>query len=522
MNQHIYKTEPLITLDNITLRVYDRIMFQGTSWTIRDDEQWAVVGPNGSGKSTLMRALCGQVPVVQGNIIYNFAQRIERNPTEENPFQSGKSVENVAYVAFEAQNGVLGYEDPYYQMRWNSVKGRGTLTVSEYLSEQHIYKRNPYEVVEVHQDPAVFTTRRAQVIELLGIGGLLDRNLVSISNGERRKVQVAQALLKQPQLLILDNPFDGLDQDFRKRFRTMIKDLMQDSMRVIVVATDVEDIPEGITHVLAVDEAAVVAQKPIDDFTPTMLQAHNPNPLKSVQSVETESSASPVIEMRNVTITYDAVRVLDNITWMVRKGERWALLGPNGAGKTTLLSLILGDNPQAYANDIALFGRRRGSGESIWDIKQRIGWVAPELHMYYPRHVACFDVVCSGFFDTIGRYRRCTAEQHEVAQTWMKHMNIAHHAEAHFGVLSEGEQRLVLLARALVKAPELLVLDEPCQGLDAQNRARVIRTVETIGQHLNITLIYVTHEWETLPETITHRMQLKEGKIVERGVGSRE
>ena len=501
---YLYKTEPFITLDNVTLRVYDRIMFQGTSWAIRSDEHWAVVGPNGSGKSTLVKALCGQIPVVQGNITYHFAQRVE----------------SIAYVAFEAQSDVLGYEDPYYQMRWNSVKGRGTLTVSEYLSEQHSYRRNPYEVVEMHPDPAAFAVRRAQVIALLGIAGLLDRNLVSVSNGERRKVQIAQALLKRPQLLILDNPFDGLDQDFRKRFRAIVANLMQDRMRVIVVATDTEDIPEGITHVLAVDAGAVVAQKSVDDFTAETLPTHRPNPSESVRSVETESAARPVIEMRNVTITYDAVRVLDNVTWTVRAGERWALLGPNGAGKTTLLSLILGDNPQAYANDIALFGRRRGSGESIWDIKQRIGWVAPELHMYYPRHISCFDVVCSGFFDAIGRYRRCTAEQHETARTWMQRLGVARHAEAHFGTLSEGEQRLVLLARALVKAPELLVLDEPCQGLDTQNRARVGRTVETIGQHLNVTLIYVTHEWETLPRMITHRMQLNEGKIV--NLGSRE
>ncbi|MFN2110993.1 MAG: ATP-binding cassette domain-containing protein, partial [Anaerolineae bacterium] len=154
MGQHIYKTEPLITLDNIALRVYDRIMFQGTSWTIRDDEQWAVVGPNGSGKSTLMRALCGQVPVVQGRVIYRFPgngrQVVGENLLNPLNLLTKSAQDAIAYVAFEAQSGVLGYEDPYYQMRWNSVKGRRTLTVSEYLSEQHIDKRNPYEVVETH------------------------------------------------------------------------------------------------------------------------------------------------------------------------------------------------------------------------------------------------------------------------------------------------------------------------------------------------------------------------------------
>ncbi len=162
---NVYKREPLITLDNVTVRVFDKVMFEGTNWEIRDDEHWAVVGPNGSGKSTLMKALCGHVPVIQGHITYHFAQRIERNLTEtKNPFSSVQSVENIAYVAFEAQSDVLGYEDPYYQARWNSVKGRGTFTVSEYLSEQHIDRRNPYEVVgamefATHRDPAAFATR---------------------------------------------------------------------------------------------------------------------------------------------------------------------------------------------------------------------------------------------------------------------------------------------------------------------------------------------------------------------------
>jgi molybdate transport system ATP-binding protein len=518
MNQHFYIVEPFITLDNVAVRVYEKVMFQGTHWEIRGDEHWAVVGPNGSGKSTLMKALCGHAPVIQGSITYHFAQRIERNLTDmetKNPFPSVKSVENIAYVAFEAQSSVLGYEDPYYQMRWNSVKGRGTFTVSEYLSEQHIGRSNPFEVVETHRDPAAFAARREVVVAKVGIEALMDRNLVSISNGERRKVQIARALLQEPRLLVLDNPFTGLDQDFRVRLRALITDLMQNSMRVIVVATDMDDVPAGITHVLSVEDGAVVAQGPRGDLT------DDRQPTTAVEStVGGQWSAvsgldgNAVVEMRDVTITYDGVRVLDNVNWTVRQGERWALLGHNGAGKTTLLSLILGDNPQAYANGVALFGQRRGSGESIWDIKKRIGWVAPELHLYYPRQTTCFDVVSSGFFDAIGRYRRCTSVQRDVAKAWMQRLGIADYAETRFGALSEGEQRLVLLARALVKAPELLVLDEPCQGLDAHNRAQVIQTVEDIGRMRGITMIYVTHDVDELPGIITHVMRLSEGKVV--------
>jgi molybdate transport system ATP-binding protein len=197
----------------------------------------------------------------------------------------------------------------------------------------------------------------------------------------------------------------------------------------------------------------------------------------------------------------------------VRRGEHWALLGANGAGKTTLLSLILGDHPQAYANDVWLFGQRRGSGESIWEIKKRIGWVAPELHLYHPRGVSGLQVVCSGFFDSVGLYHHCSPRQRRTARQWMYHLGIGQLAHASFEALSEGEQRLVLLARALVKRPLLLVLDEPCQGLDTANRARVRRTVEAVGKQPEVSVIYVTHNPAELPRIITHTLVLERGRV---------
>jgi molybdate transport system ATP-binding protein len=220
--------------------------------------------------------------------------------------------------------------------------------------------------------------------------------------------------------------------------------------------------------------------------------------------------------MESVKVSYNGVKVLDGIDWTVRRGENWALLGPNGSGKTTLLSLILGDNPQAYANSISLFGRRRGSGESIWEIKERIGWVASELHLYYPSTIPCIDVVCSGLFDSVGLYRRCSAEQIEKARIWMERLGISACADAMFGRVSEGEQRMVLLARALVKHPWLLILDEPCQGLDRDNRERVRQAIDTIGGHLDASVIYVTHRSDELPRIITHVMRLDKASIADR------
>jgi molybdate transport system ATP-binding protein len=215
--------------------------------------------------------------------------------------------------------------------------------------------------------------------------------------------------------------------------------------------------------------------------------------------------------MKDVNISYNGVKVLRHIDWTVKKGEHWALLGPNGSGKTTLLSLILGDNPQAYANDINLFGRRKGSGESIWDIKKRIGLVSPELHLHYPRQFSCLDVVCSGFFDSAGLYRRCTDKQRGAALEWMDHMGLSPLAGARFGECSDGAQRMVLVARAMVKHPELLVLDEPCQGLDDRNRHRIVNRVEAIGKHFDTVVIFVTHDPDELPGIVTHVLNLESG-----------
>jgi molybdate transport system ATP-binding protein len=493
--------KPFITLDNVALRLYDRVLFEHTDWKILDNQHWAVIGPNGSGKSTLMRALCGRVPVVQGRIAYHFTEN------------GAKPQEQIAYVSFDAQRSVVGWQDPFYQARWNSDRSADGVPVADCLSREQVYKTNPFQVIDDLPDPAVFVARRDEVIERLQIETLLGKNTIQLSNGERRKVFIARALLKSPRLLILDNPFTGLDQEFRARLKEIIARLMGDRMRVMVVETDRDEIPPGVTHVLEVEDCRVVASGPVDAAS----KSRGVEPVQKPGFLLEKNRVSEdriLVRMEGVCVSYDGTPVLRGIDWTVREGERWALLGPNGAGKTTLLGLILGDNPQAYANQIALFGRRRGSGESIWEIKRRIGWVAPELHLYTPIAATGFDVVCSGFFDSVGLYRQCSPQQREEARAWMARLSISDCAKAAFRQLSEGEQRMVLVARALVKRPQLLVLDEPCQGLDTRNRDRVLEAVDSVG---NTSMIYVTHEADEMPKTITHVIRLDTGRVISKG-----
>ena len=213
------------------------------------------------------------------------------------------------------------------------------------------------------------------------------------------------------------------------------------------------------------------------------------------------------LNLRDILVRYGSRTILKDLNWEVKRGEKWALLGENGAGKSTLLSLISGDNPQAYANNITLFDRKRGSGESIWDIKKRIGYVSPEMHLYYLKNVKCLDVVGSGFFDTIGLYRKCNEEQEAVALEWMKSFGIDHIKDTSFLNISTGEQRLILLARVFVKNPDLLILDEPLHGLDANNKKHIKSIIEQFCTEEK-SLIYVTHYEDEIPDVVTQRLVL--------------
>ena len=213
--------------------------------------------------------------------------------------------------------------------------------------------------------------------------------------------------------------------------------------------------------------------------------------------------------MDKVNICYGTRCILKDLDWTIKKGEKWALSGENGAGKSTLLSLICADNPQSYTCDISLFGKKRGTGESIWDIKKHIGYVSPEMFRSYLKNLPVIEIVASGLFDTVGLYRRPKEDQLAVCEWWLDIFGIEGLKERNFLQLSSGEQRLVLLARAFVKDPDLLILDEPLHGLD-NNQCRLIKDIiEAFCRRKDKTLIMVTHYPEELPKSITHSLHIK-------------
>jgi molybdate transport system ATP-binding protein len=359
---------------------------------------------------------------------------------------------------------------------------------------------------------------------------LLGRASHILSSGEAKKVLIARALLRSPSLLILDEPFEGLDERAKLELKELIDRLMTGPMRIILVTHRFGEIGPKITHVLCVKDCRVILQGRVEKILKPeripqifgeggLTEEGKGLYFKSQKAMQT-SGPQELIAMKNTTVRYGKHIVLDRIDWTVRRGENWAVLGPNGAGKSKLLELITGDNVQGYANEIHLFGRRKGSGESIWEIKEKLSMVSAEFQMRYQKRIPAYDVICSGFFDSIGLYQRCTEEQNQVVREWLALLKMEDLGRKRFDHLSHGQQRLILLARAMIKSPILMILDEPCDGLDYSNRRRVLEFIEWIGSRTATNLIYVTHHKDELPTCITHALVLEEGKIA--AVGERK
>jgi molybdate transport system ATP-binding protein len=492
-----------LSLRGATFRLGDRLVFAHTNWTFHRNEHWAVLGPNGSGKSLLADAVRGKLPLVDGQLHYDFR-----------PPPGLSAEEAIGYVSFETRKAEIHGE--VAQSRWNSLEEEGALSVRDFLSYERVMDINPFEITERHQrDQPRFERRLREADRLVGVAPFFERSLLSLSNGERQRVELARVLCHPLRLLILDEPFAGLDSSTRAHLHQVLDHMMQTPLRVMLITTREEDLPRQISHVLRVDDCRVVeagrrkpnrcAQAPKPPST-SQLHFTNRSPLSAASTAE-------LVNLRNVTVRYGDTAILRNVNWRVRSNESWALLGPNGSGKTTLLSLILGDNPQAYQNHVEVFGQRRGEGESIWELRQRIGWVSPELHLHFNEAATCGDVVASGFHGTIGVFEPLTRPERATARLWLKKFRLLMYERTPLYAMSAGLQRMALLARALVRSPRMLILDEPCQGLDAAHRAMFMQTVEELIRRGSVTVIYVTHRPDEIPPSISRVLRLRAGRV---------
>lgn len=366
-------------------------------------------------------------------------------------------------------------------------------------------------ILEQSQD----TNLTEQLINDLDLSHLRDSGFRVLSTGETRRVMLARALATQPDLVLLDNPFTGLDIAHRAALARYLHSLSQ-NVQLLITFSRESDMPEWINSI------ALFSAGKLDSTMDKSSWDNHPiiGQIKSQSEQQSEEMMSlirqhqhstpfnnPIFELKNGAVEYTDKKIFTGLNWRIDKGQHWQVKGPNGCGKSTLLGLIFGDHPQCYSNDIDIFGKKRGTGETIWEIKQHIGMVSSALHLQYRVNCSALEVILSGFYDSIGLYNQPTRKEMDIANEWLDILHMSQYKKTSFKQLEYGQQRLLLIARAIVKQPTLLILDEPYQGLDFLGRRLVKNTLELIARENLSQLLYVSHYQEDRLDSIKNELE---------------
>lgn len=474
-----------IILNHISVTLNGSHLLQEISFELAAGEHLAIVGASGSGKSTLAKVIAGQL-FAKGNMKIEFDEDSSL-PKKVVLIEQRNQFKNLSHTT-----------DFYYQQRFNSFDNNDAQTVMQELLNNNV-QQNIFNITSL--------------LKQFGLYERKDAPLIQLSSGENKRFQLIKAILVQPQILILDSPFTGLDPTARLQLYKTI-DLLAGNGTKIILVTYAHQIPDCITHVALLEKGKLKTFVQKNEFHPGNVASEVCyfSNIHLLPVSENEKEYEYIVNMQNVTVEYKNKTILHNINWQIKPGDKWLLKGHNGAGKSTLLSLINGDNPQAYKNEIHLFDKQRGSGESIWDLKQKTGFVSPELHAFYDKTTTCYNAVASGFWDTIGLFKKLSLKQQDEVQSWIDFLQLSLVQNKSFGSLSFGVQRLILLARALLKNPPLLILDEPCQGLDEEQKNTFVNLIDNICEQFNKTLIYVSHYDDEIPACIDKVLELKNGE----------
>ena len=460
---------PLLEINNLTFEVDKQQQLNIEKLTLEPGQSMLFCGDNASGKSLLAQIIAGEICATKGDI---------------------KRPDNIALVGFSVEDEILAI-DRY-------------LDDSEFIEGGIDWGRSAQDLIGQGK-------LAQQVIAMLDIEDLVDKPFKVLSTGQTRKVLLAHALVKEPQLLILDEPYAGLDIASQKHLTNTLNTLIHNGLSIIIVDFYHADLPQALSHYVLMEQGEVRLQGPRNDIIndPIWHAANQhkvtlPHHLPDCHDYQHLDEKTPLVTINDLSISYEDNQVFHDFSWQFKQGQHWRLAGPNGCGKSTLLSLINGDNPKAYGKDITLFGVKRGSGETVWDIKKHYGVVGAQLHRDYRASTSVLGAVLSGFFDTIGLYDQPSETQIAIAKEWLGLLELSEQANKPFSQLSYGEQRLVLIARAVIKLPLILVLDEPCLGLDNHHRAQILALVDYITRHSTTHILFVSHDRRDELSCLTH------------------
>lgn len=498
-NQTLEMNNSLIKIVHCRIEHNEKIVLHDLSWQLNPGEAWLVIGPNGGGKADFVNALAENMTFVLNDEQSSFSSVFEKSVELV-------SLERAAKIIEEERNN----DESDYMDGGVDVGRTGRRFIAEGVLGP--LKKNdvlPQWVAELNTNSAV---------QLCGIEKILDRGLKYMSTGEIRRTLLARALISKKKLLVLSDPFAGLDAESRSIlldfFNTIVSQQKSDAAKfphIVLCMERWHEIPDAITHVLEFANQKVsfcgtredymkklpIKDRIVEQQEKEQLSENLTNTILNSSSLQKKEACDEIlVEMNHVNVGWGDHKVLIDLNWQLKKGEHWLVRGPNGSGKTTFLELITGDNQQVYCNDVRLFGRRRGTGESIWDIKQKLGIVSYRLHVEY-RMVGgtnLRNLIISGFRDSIGLYGAPTGVEIAVADKWLALGGFAGRERELFRDLSYGEQRAMLILRSVVKCPPILILDEPCHGLDEEYRMKILNLLDLIASQNTTTMLHVTHD----------------------------
>ena len=524
MKEMSKKENSLIYINNCRVQDLHGTKIKSVNWEMKAGEAWLVIGPNGGGKADFLRALAGEKQITPNDSTGNYATKFS---------------DSVEIVSLERAASLIQEERDLDESEYMDKPDEGR-TGRSFICEvlggpdaKHRHQPLPAIAERLETFPEV---------KLCGVEKILDRGLKFMSTGEIRRTLLCRALLSGKKLLILSDPFAGLDAQSRGILLDFFKSVVgkqknsdsQNPRTTIILGMErYHEIPDTVSHVLEfaggqisfsgakVDYEALLSER--KSAKEKSMEEEKHEFVKELQSIqqdfsdlksEADSLEDSLVKMNHVNVGWDGRLVLSDFSWEVKKNEHWLIRGPNGSGKTTLLELITGDNHQVFSNDVWLFGKKRGTGETIWDIKKNLGIVSYRWHVEY-RMVGGTDlesVIISGYKDSIGLYEQKSDVEIANARKWLKLGGFEGREHESFGSLSYGEQRAILILRAAVKTPKILILDEPCHGLDENYRQKILYLIETVAQTGTTTILHVTHDPSEALPCEKHILELHPGE----------